>query len=99
MKLEYDKVAELCLQMNSINTNMKTCLDNIKNALNSSSNNWSGKASESFLKNITDLSSTFDEFSEELNACILYMKKCSSNYEQVDEQVINGILSQSKFFS
>lgn len=99
MKLDYSKVAELCLQMNSINQNMKTYLDNIKSALNSSGNNWSGKASENFLKNITDLSGTFDEFSKELDACILYMKKCSLNYESVDEQVINGILSQSKFFS
>lgn len=102
MNQDYNKVREYCVQMNSVNNDMQKSLENIKLTINMIKNNWSGNVAEDFLQRFTNLSANFYEFSNELNACIQYMKKCSSNYEEIDNEVkknIESLLATSKFFS
>lgn len=101
MEFDYSKVADYCSEINSISKNMQRYLDNIKKSIKSVNSNWSGSAANKFMSKSSKLSLEFEKYQTELNACILFMKKSSSNYKNVDKnikKVIDGALSSSTFF-
>ena len=102
LKQDYSKVAGYCSEMKVISNNMQKNLDNIKKDMQLSSTSWTGTVANSFFQKTNELSKKFADFSEELNACILYMKKCSLNYEKLDSNIkknIDSQLSKSKYFN
>lgn len=102
MKFSYSKVEELCNQLKSINVDMQKRLDEIKNQISTVNSNWTGIAAEFYLEKSKRLTDKFAEFFNELNACTLYMQKCSDNYETLEKQIqqqINDELKNSKIFN
>ena len=102
MKYSYSKVEELCSQMESINIDMKKRLEAIESAISTVGSNWTGEAANFYLKNSKKLTSNFEEFFTELKACVLYMQKCSDNYEKLEKDIQNQIteaLQTSKIFN
>lgn len=101
MKFSYEKVSGYVQELNSINNNMSKELDNIKSCINSVGSNWTGEASDNYVNKMMKLSNIFDDFSKELNACVLYLQKCSEEYESLEsnikQQIQNGLI-ESKIF-
>lgn len=102
MKYDYTKIEDYCNQMNNINIDMKKQFDLIQSTIDNISSSWTGSAQEYYLKQTKMISSEFDDFCKELNACIAFLKKCSDSYEQLDKRIkqdINDILKESKIFN
>lgn len=102
MKYDYGKIEDYCNQINNINIDMKKQFDLILSIINNVDSSWTGKASEYYINQAKLFSGKFDDFYRELNACTLYLKKCSDSYNQLDKKVkqeINEILSESKIFN
>lgn len=101
MKYDYSKIAEYCIELKKINNNMKKYLGNVKKEIKTVNSNWTGSAADKYISKINKLSLEFTKFSKELELCVLYLQKCSSNYEKVDKEIkknISKTLATSKFF-
>lgn len=101
MKYEYTKIEDYCNQLKSINLDMRKQLDSIENIINTTDSSWTGNAADFFIEKAKKLTYNFDEFYKELNSCILYMQKCSDEYDKLDKKVQDEIMEElksSKFF-
>lgn len=102
MKLEYSKIENYVSELNNVNKNINNELDRMKSSIVLAKNSWTGKASENYLEDIYDLFSVLEEFSNELNACSLYLKKCSDSYVELNDKIKRQIeegLYNSKIFN
>lgn len=102
MKLDYGKIEEYVLQLKTINNNMTKELDTIKSCITSINSNWTGSAADNYVSKLSKMSNVFSDFSRELNACALYLQKCSDRYEELDQSIKQEIqdgLINSKIFN
>lgn len=102
MKYDYTKIEDYCNQMNIVNIDIKKQFDIIENELKQVQSNWTGNASDYYMKQIKNFSLKLDDFYSDLNACVAFLQKCSDSYANLDKKIIgemNDIIAQSTIFS
>lgn len=102
MKFSYAKIEDYCSQMKNLNIDMKKQFDSIKDSIRSINSSWTGSASDYYVKQISKVSTDFDEFTKELDNAINYLMKCSDRYDKLDKAIqaeITDSLGNSSFFN
>lgn len=95
IKFNYAEVEQYCNELHNISTRMKDILEKSKTEVQKiqSGENWIGPASDRFVESFEKTSKMFVDVSEILDKLVLYVAQCSSNYESLDNSVINQIKS------
>lgn len=102
MKFDYGKVADYALQIESIRNIMLRQVDDVRDIISNLNSNWSGVASDNYIKQARMYFDNLTEFVDELNACIAFLRKSSDEYEKLDKNVqqeLSNIISKSRIFN
>lgn len=95
IKFNYEEVEQYCNELHSVSIRMQDTLEKVKNEIKKiqSGENWIGPASDKFIAHFNKTSETFSDVYDVLDKIVLYIAQCSSNYENLDNMVINQIRS------
>lgn len=102
MKFSYDKVSDLCNNLQYVSIDIQKQLNQIESVINNIDLYWQGNASDYYTKKIKNISLNFEEFYKDINACVSYLQKCSSEYEILDKKIQKEIVERiesSRFFN
>ena len=84
MEINNEKLEEIYTTMQEINNNNKKNFDDLKSMTASISQNWTGEASEYFIKKYTSVTNMFDEFYDTLNKRIAYLMTRANQVEMME---------------
>lgn len=93
MNISYNQVETYCNDLHALSGKMKETLQKIEESgmkINKSEC-WVGNASEFFVKKISVMSNNFEQIYNEIETSILYMAKCSSGYQAIDQKIMSEI--------
>lgn len=93
IKFNYAEVEQYCNELHNVSIRMKETLENVKSEVQriQSGENWIGPASDKFVEHFNKTSEVFVDVGDMLDKIVLYIAQCSSNYENLDNKVINEI--------
>lgn len=91
--ISYSQVEQYCNELHNLANLMKENLQEIEETNNKilSSNIWLGKGAQYYQQKLNDITSQFDEIFIELENAVLFMAKCSSGYQEIDNKVMSEI--------
>ena len=95
MKISYSDVESYCNELHSLANKMKDILDDVKNIKTkiSSSETWTGAASNYYSDKLKNVSNKFDEIYDEIEYSILFMANVSDGYQSIDQDIMSEICS------
>jgi len=99
MKMSYSQIEAQCNELHTVANNIKAIFEKIESIQNqiSNGNSWSGNASNNYVKNLRTVTKNFDSIVSDLEISILFMAKCSEDYQALDKLIIKELDSNLKF--
>lgn len=93
--IKYPQVESYCNEMHHKGQQLRAKFDDINVIANILINKeyWSSPAAEIYGKELKNVVSKFDQIHKELENCIVYLAKVSDTYQNLDKNLVNGILS------
>lgn len=93
MNISYEQVEEYHAVIESVISNMKNLIDEIKETNNriESSEAWTGEGASYYVRMFNSLLANFDEVYEKLKQSNIYLEQSSNNYKDIDSYILGSL--------